>query len=163
MARKNVLHLCVAGAYHVAGAIIAARQAALSAAVEADIGQRKDVWVVALVQIKLLLSGFPKLALQLADGLFEGTERIPRTGSPAVAGQVNSGWFIRSARLLHFLVTFRFHSLQFLQQNTVCELIHVCSAQRETWVGASINRVTYLALRSSRSKCRKRSLPLAEQ
>lgn len=30
-------------------------------------------------------------------------------------------------------------------------------------LGTSINRVTYLALRSSRSKCRNRSLPLAER
>lgn len=41
--RENVLYLCIACANHMACAIVAPRQAALAAAIEADIGQRQNV------------------------------------------------------------------------------------------------------------------------
>lgn len=59
MAVEHVLHQAGAGVDHMAGAVVAACQAPLTAAIKAHVGQRQNVRVVAFVQIELFFYRFP--------------------------------------------------------------------------------------------------------
>jgi len=54
VASEDVFHLRRLGVDHMAGAIVTSGETALATSIEGHVGQRKDVRVVALVQIELL-------------------------------------------------------------------------------------------------------------
>lgn len=76
VATEDVLHLSRLGVDHMAGAIIAAGEAAFATAIEGYVGQRQDVRVVALVQIELLLHRLSEFLLQLFQSLFQSTKGV---------------------------------------------------------------------------------------